>query len=101
MKYFSEGSKAGDFESMIEYGKLFFNGEGVKKNIKESLKYFNMAKDQGYKKGEYFVRAYKDLQQIKKFTKLPPETQLFFITNNVDNLISNDEIGIKEREKVS
>ena len=98
VKYFSEGSKSGDFESMIEYGKLFFNGEGVKKNIKESLKYFNMAKDQGYKKGEYFVRAYEDLQQINKSTSLPPETILFFITNNVDNLIKSEDKGIKQKE---
>lgn len=37
--YFEEGSKSGDKESMYQYAKMLFIGEGIKKNVSESIKY--------------------------------------------------------------
>lgn len=91
VKHFLEGTKAGDLDSIYEYGKMLFIGECVKKSIKESVSYIKMTEDQGYKKGEYFLRAYNDLQKIKKFNSLPTETLLFFINNNIDNLMNNNK----------
>lgn len=41
-KHFLEGSEIGNLDSMLEYGKMLFIGEGVKLNLKESLSYIKM-----------------------------------------------------------
>ena len=83
-RFYEEGSKKGSLKCMYKYGKLLFI-EGIEKNKKEWMQCFSQSKDQGYKKSEYFLTSFNELKKIKKFSELPPETQIIFITNNIKN----------------
>lgn len=85
-KYFEEGSKLGNSLCMYKYGKMLFIGEGTKKNNKEAIKYFSKSKELGYAKSGYFLESLNSINRIKKISKLPPETQMIFITNNIKNI---------------
>ena len=45
---FYQAADAGDIDSIITMGELFRNGEGVDKNFKEALRYFQRAANEGY-----------------------------------------------------
>lgn len=72
--YLSEGIHMGDSECMYQYGKMLFIGEGIKKDQKEAKKYFELSKEKGFKKGEYFILSLERLHDIKEFNELPAET---------------------------
>ena len=59
---------------MYQYGKMLFIGEGIKKDQKEAKKYFELSKEKGFKKGEYFILSLERLHDIKEFNELPAET---------------------------
>ena len=84
-KYYEEGSKANNIYCLYKYGKMLFLGQGIKRNAKEALIYINKSKDQGFKKSEIFLIAFNELNKVSGFSKLPAETQLFIIKNNIKN----------------
>lgn len=89
-KYFKQGAKAGEKESMFIYAKIHFIGEVTKKNDKKAMKYFIKSKDQGYQKSDYFLRAFNIMNDIKGFSNLAIETQLFFILY-IFNIYKNNQ----------
>lgn len=44
----------GHVKANFRYGKILYEGEGAKINIKESLKYFKFAADNGNKKAMFY-----------------------------------------------
>ena len=83
---FKQGASGKNSECMYEYAKMLFLGKGTKRDVKESIKYFNISKEQNFKKSELFLLAYQELSKIKKFDKLPADTQLIFISNSIKKI---------------
>ncbi|KAK8864991.1 hypothetical protein M9Y10_010519 [Tritrichomonas musculus] len=98
MEYFNEGMKIGDSECIYQKGKMYFLGEGMKKNKKEAFKYFNMSKEKGNKKGEYFMISFNVLNKIKEFSEFLPQTQLIFISNYIKDLSKNEKIKQRQND---
>ena len=57
--YFEKSAKMGNAEVMYEYGKLCNKGLGCEKNEKEGLKFFKMAKKNGFNKCDKFLEEEK------------------------------------------
>ena len=51
---FKQGASGKNSECMYEYAKMLFLGKGTKRDVKESIKYFNISKEQNFKKSELF-----------------------------------------------
>lgn len=90
IQYFEKGTKIGSKECIYQYAKMLFLGEGIKKNTKQAIKYFELSKNKGFKKSEYFITAFNNLSKDSKFSSFLPETQMIFITNNIKNLINKN-----------
>ena len=50
IQYFEKGTKIGSKECIYQYAKMLFLGEGIKKNTKQAIKYFELSKNKGFKK---------------------------------------------------
>ncbi|KAK8839443.1 hypothetical protein M9Y10_031797 [Tritrichomonas musculus] len=91
VKQFHQGMNAGDSESTYKYAKMLYLGKGIEKNRKEALKFFNLSKERGFKKSEYFLTAFKTFHEIFEFDSLPEETQVFLISVNMKALMNNEQ----------
>ena len=80
-KFYKKAAKKDDNESMYQYGKMLFLGEGGRKSSSKSLEFLEKSVQNGYMKSVLFMAALNKLSLFKGFKFLPPETQYFFIKN--------------------
>ena len=63
-------------EAMFAYGQMLSLGEGCNEDEKEAMKYFNMAKENGFDKGDEFYEKLKEKKKSKnKMTKPKPKNK--------------------------
>ena len=58
-KYFEKAAKSGNAEAMYELGKLYYKGLGCSKSEKDAMRYFTMAKKNGFSKSDNFLLKHK------------------------------------------
>ncbi len=52
-EYYRRSAESGNAEDQFNLGRLFYNGEGFRKNLKEAYNWFNKSADQGDKDSQY------------------------------------------------
>ena len=100
VKYFEKGIKLNDLESMYEYGKLLFIGQGIKKNDNKAFEYFNLSSKKGFQKSSNLLTLFKYMKQFKEFQRLKPIVQLFFVKRCIPNIFDKQSINQKQMQDV-
>ena len=78
-KYFEICAKEGDPYSMYKYAQMLFYGFGCSRNIDNARFYFELSKNNGFRKSESYVSALLQCEKNQAFCNLPTETQNFLI----------------------
>lgn len=66
VKYFEKAARGGYPKSMYEYGKMLYRGNGCEKNVEEAKKFFTMAKNNNFNKGDTFLFRQKSNVPVSK-----------------------------------
>ena len=82
---FESGLKLNDEECMYQYAKIFFLGQGTKKDDKKAFEYFNKSSKRGFIKSSNFLTTFHQMNKFDDFKALNPETQFFLTKSSIKN----------------
>lgn len=71
--YFQKAAKIGNSEAMFEFGICLKNGNGVDKDEEMATKYFEMAKKNGYKVPQQYLKSKEDNDNSRQKKKYQPK----------------------------